>query len=512
MKKILVTEYFNITESKNFDKIIVLNDYYLHDDPKIIKLDQNSLTKSDTSQLYLYFKKLLQRFDKNINSELSVATKINFSNAKILETNCIERLLKYSKLINAILEGIKNDNSSYYFQKSRLNSKNNEQFAYQYFYYYLKYFKKFKVFKINTQNFVYKNLSITRKPNILFFLLLCVCTYKINVLIKEKFIKYLFLFKKKEKKILFLDKTNFFNNNFNYRKKIFIENYLFKRSQIKINFKNFSTKFEKILFLLIVMNNKNYLEQVPSINNFFLKNKKNYLSVVFTYPPTIYDFFKGVCLELARLNNICRHCFQHGSDYGYHKNFIPHFLKDYNNCEVFYACGFDANVLKTNNSKILTLFNSFPKIINLKIKKFKFIWSVPLPWLSFFSKKHILYLGTVYTSLIEQEFFDQEKIFKLEVSILDSLANKGYIIIYKANKSISLSHLSFLRQRYKKIVFLQNALKSIMPLLKNIKVFSTNFSTAHIEFCTVQKKIYFIKPNKYFLIDLDLSIIKQYSS
>jgi hypothetical protein len=312
--------------------------------------------------------------------------------------------------------------------------------------------------------------------------------------------------------ILFLDTTNFFTENFNYRKKIFMENYLFKRSKIKINIKNFSSKFEKILFLLIIMNNKNYLEQVPSINNFFSKNKKNYLSVVFTYPPTIYDFFKGVCLELARLNSIRRYCFQHGSDYGYHKNFIPHFLKDYNNCEVFYACGFDANVLKINNSKILTLFNSIPKIINLKIKKFKLIWSVPLPWLSFFSKKHILYIGTNYTSLIEQEFFDQEKIFKLEVLILDSLASQGYFIIYKASKNFSLKHMSFLSQRYKSIVFLQYALKSIMPLLKNLKIFSTNFSTAHIEFCTVQKKINFIGPDKYFLTDLDLSIIKQYSN
>ena len=46
MKKIFITEYYDVTEAKNFDKIILLENFYLHNDPKIIKFDLNYLIKN----------------------------------------------------------------------------------------------------------------------------------------------------------------------------------------------------------------------------------------------------------------------------------------------------------------------------------------------------------------------------------------------------------------------------------------------------------------------------------
>ena len=360
--KILVCRKINKIDKINFDKIIYTDYDFEHETLNYFNFDHINVENLDKKNYYI-FKKFLENFDKDFSKKNKVAKNVNF-----FYYTAIERCVKYSKIIEALLANLDLPNKKkniFYLCKTDFSI-----FRFKFLFFYLKYLKNYTVEILETSEQKKKIYHLKRFSLLYYRRIFKAFILKIiNILplLKKKFIFFLYNLKKREGiKIILdnLDPSFLYNNNFNiifFKKKKKNKNCSFNLSFLK----SYSS-LESYFFQIIYNETKSSLNLIYFYDQLFINFVKSYQHrhLIYTFPPTIYDSIKSLIIQLSKKYSFHIVSFQHGGDYAYQKNFISHFLKDFNNCHNFYSLYFDHNYFYKNYQSILSIF---------KINFFKFM-------------------------------------------------------------------------------------------------------------------------------------------
>jgi hypothetical protein len=98
--KILVCRKINKVDKINFDKIIYTDYDFEHETLNYFNFAHINIENLDKKNYYI-FKKFLESFDEDFSSKNKVAKNVNF-----FYYTAIERCVKYSKIIEALLANL----------------------------------------------------------------------------------------------------------------------------------------------------------------------------------------------------------------------------------------------------------------------------------------------------------------------------------------------------------------------------------------------------------------------
>jgi hypothetical protein len=509
--KILVCRKINKVDKINFDKIIYTDYDFEHETLNYFNFAHINIENLDKKNHYI-FKKFLESFDEDFSSKNKVAKNVNF-----FYYTAIERCVKYSKIIEALLANLDLNNKKkniFYLCKNDLSI-----FRFKFLLFYLKYLKNYTVEILETSD--PKKKIYYRKSFSLLYLRLIFKAFILKIinilaLLIKKFNFFLYNLKKREGiKIILdnLDPSFLNNNNFNF--------FFLKTKKKNKNF-NFNLSFlksysslEKYFFQIIYDETKSSLNLIYILDKLFINFVKSYQHrhLIYTYPPTIYDSIKSLIIQLSKKYSFHITSFQHGGDYAYQKNFISHFLKDFNNCHNFYSLYFDHNYFYKNYQSILPIFKiNFFKMITLKNNYiFKNVWNLRnnIMFLKE-SEKINLFICSRYDCSLNEEMLNYSKIFLEEKKIIQSLVKKHERLIVKLPEQYYFEYYNAIKPLLRKNDLLIHlpGIRKLLVLFHNINIFSATVSTALLEAKLLNKKVTVTKNSKLYYNQINPEIYK----
>ena len=512
ISKILICSEKNIINLKSFDKIIFTDYQFTKNSVNYFNLVDLNIREIENKK-YVFFSKILKKIDQDFFKSNKLT-----DNYQLFFFTTIERCVKYSKIIEGLLKNFHTkDKKKYIFYLSQSDLKD---FKFKFLYIYLKYFKLFNVkpFELKSKN---SKKIFFKKLNFFYIKILIFSIFKkFETLLLIFYQKIFFIIKnliKRELAIIILDNVklaSFFETvkaNYFYLK----QPKCTKKKKFNLGFLKKYNNFDRSLFNII------FFEIKPSLylldNSISLLTKINlnykYKYLIYTFPPTIYDCFKSLIIQIAKKNSFKIFSVQHGGDYGYQKNFLSHFLKDFNNCDYFISFLFNYKIYIKNYKKIISLFktNFKKKLILVNKKKFIYFWNLKL-FLSFFQEKQNinLFICSRYQSSLTEEMLNYENIFIKELKIINQLVKKKEKIIVKLPEFFFNKYYLSIQNILRKddLIIDSPGLKTLLIYFKNLKIYSATISTAHLEAKLLNKKKFFIKNSKFYYNKINSEIYK----
>jgi hypothetical protein len=510
--KILICSEKNITNLKIFDKIIFTDYQFVKNSINYFDLTDLNVLQIEKKK-YEFFSKILKKLDQDF-----FKTNKFKENYQFFFFTTIERCVKYSKIIEGFLKNfhIKNK-KKYIFYLSQSDLKD---FRFKFLYIYLKHFKflNVKVVKFKTKNskkFFFKRLNFFYIKILIFSIL-----KKFEILFFIFYQKFFFIIKnliKRELAVIILDNIKlasiFEKNKANY---FYLEQQKYKKKKkFNISYVKKYNNFQQSLFNIIFFEIKSSLYLLDYLISFLSKINLNYKYkyLIYTFPPTIYDSFKSLIIQIAKKNRFKIFSVQHGGDYGYQKNFLSHFFKDFNNCDYFISFLFNYKIYMNNYKKIIYLFktNFKEKLILVNKKKFIYLWNLK-SFFSFFQEKQNinLFICSRYHSSLNEEMLNYEDIFIKELQIINQLVKKKEKLIVKLPEFFFNNYYLSIRNILRKddLIIDSPGLKTLLIYFKNLKLYSATISTAHLEAKLLNKKTVVIKNSKFYYNKINSEIYK----
>lgn len=511
INKILVCSKLNKVEKNKFDKVVYTDYDFEKFSKNYFNLQQINIESLDKKNYYVY-KNFLENFDKDFSSKNKVAENVNF-----FYHTAIERCVKYSKIIEALFANLSLDSKKkniFYLCKEDLC-----KFRFKFLLFYIKYVKHhqvdiLEVGKIKKKRYYFKNFNVLYCKLLLnSFVLKIITIFKFLI---QKNIFYLYNFKKRSSIQIVLDNINpSFLNNKNSNVVFLNTKKINKTSSFDMSFLESYPAMEKYLFEIIYDEVRPSLNLIFFLDRFFKTSFQNYVSryLIYTFPPTIYDSKKALIIQLAKKYSFQITAFQHGADYAYQKNFISHFLKDFNNCDYFYSLFFDSKFFNKNYQLISSLFkiDFFKMVRPQKQYVFEKVWKLTSNFIFLKESENVnLFICSRYDCSLNEEMLNYENIFLEEIRCIQSLTKESKRLLVKLPEQHYFEYCEAIKPLLRKndLLIYTPGIRKLLVLFDKINIFSVVLSTASLEAKLLNKTININKNSKLYYNEINCEIYK----
>lgn len=511
INKILVCSKLNKVKKNKFDKVVFTDYDFKNISKNFFNLNKINIESLDKKNYYL-FKNFLENFDKDFSSKNKVAENVNF-----FYHAAIERCVKYSKIIEALFAHLSLDpkkKNIFYLCKEDLC-----KFRFKFLFFYIKYIRHhqveiLEVDIIKKKSYYFKNFNVLYCKLLLkSFVLKLITIFRFLI---QKNIFYLYNLKKRTSIQIVLDNIIFSFLNYKNSNIVFLN--IKKNNKLNsfdMSFLESYPAMEKYLFEIIYDEVRSSLNLIFFLDRFFKTSFQNYASryLIYTFPPTIYDSRKALIIQLAKKYSFKITSFQHGGDYAYQKNFISHFLKDFNNCDYFYSLFFDSNLFNKNYQLISSLFKiDFSKMVRLqKQYVFEKVWKLKSD-LKFLKERESinLFVCSSYNCSLDEEMLNYETIFLEEIKHIKSLTKEPKRLLVKLPEHHYFDYCEAIKPLLRKndLLIYKPGIRKLLVLFEKINIFSVVLSTALLEAKLSNKKIHINKSSKLYYNEINCEIYK----